>query len=281
MEIIDSPRAMTAWSDRTRAAGRTICLVPTMGFLHDGHLALMRRAREIAGKVVVSLFVNPMQFGPGEDLARYPRAFERDAELVGAEGAAVLFAPKAEEMYPAGFQTRVAVAGLTDTLCGLSRPGHFDGVTTVVAKLFHLVNPHLAVFGQKDFQQLAIIKKMVIDLNWEVGIIAHPIVREPDGLAMSSRNTYLEPAERRKALCLYNSLQFGRKMVADGERDASRLREAVQQYIVSYGDVDVDYVAVVDAETLADCHTIAERSLLALAVKIGRTRLIDNALLAG
>lgn len=281
MEIIYSPGVMAAWADRVRAEARTICLVPTMGFFHEGHLALMRRAGEIADAVVVSLFVNPMQFGVGEDLARYPRAFERDAELAAATGVAVLFAPTAEEVYPEGFRTRVSVGGLTETLCGLSRPGHFDGVTTVVAKLFHMVKPHLAVFGAKDFQQLAVIKKMVTDLNWDVGIVAHPIVREKDGLAMSSRNTYLSGEEREKALCLYRSLQLAGERVAAGESNAARLREEIHQYLTAYGDVHVDYVAIVDAETLASCDEITDRSLLALAVKIGRTRLIDNTLLAG
>lgn len=272
---------MAAWADRVRAEGGTICLVPTMGFFHEGHLALMRKAGEIADAVVVSLFVNPMQFGVGEDLARYPRAFERDAELAAATGVAVLFAPTAEEVYPAGFRTRVSVSGLTETLCGLSRPGHFDGVTTVVAKLFHMVKPHLAIFGAKDFQQLAVIKKMVTDLNWDVGIVAHPIVREKDGLAMSSRNTYLSGAEREKALCLSRSLQLARQRVAAGESNAARLREEIHQYLTAYNDVHVDYVAIVDAETLASCDEITDGSLLALAVKIGRTRLIDNTLLAG
>ncbi|MBU4261266.1 MAG: pantoate--beta-alanine ligase [Proteobacteria bacterium] len=281
MEIISSPGVMAAWADKVRLGGRTICLVPTMGFFHDGHHALMRRAGEIADEVVVSLFVNPMQFGVGEDLARYPRAFERDTELAAATGVAVLFAPTPEDVYPEGFRTTVSVSGLTETLCGLSRPGHFDGVTTVVAKLFHIVKPHLAVFGAKDFQQLAVIRKMVADLNWDVNIIAHPIVREKDGLAMSSRNTYLSAAEREKALCLSRSLQLARKRVAAGEKDAAGLRDEIQQYITSQGDVDVDYVAIVDAETLASCEAITDRSLLALAVKIGRTRLIDNTLLAG
>jgi pantoate--beta-alanine ligase len=281
MEIICSPGVMAAWADRVRAEGGTICLVPTMGFFHEGHLALMRKAGEIADAVVVSLFVNPMQFGVGEDLARYPRAFERDAELAAATGVAVLFAPTAEEVYPAGFRTRVSVSGLTETLCGLSRPGHFDGVTTVVAKLFHMVKPHLAVFGAKDFQQFAVIKKMVTDLNWDVGIVAHPIVREKDGLAMSSRNTYLSGAEREKALCLSRSLQLARERVAAGESNAARLREEIHQYLTAYNDVHVDYVAIVDAETLASCDEITDGSLLALAVKIGRTRLIDNTLLAG
>ncbi|TFG35307.1 MAG: pantoate--beta-alanine ligase [Desulfobacterales bacterium] len=281
MEIICSPGVMAAWADRVRAEGGTICLASTMGFFHEGHLALMRRAGEIADEVVVSLFVNPMQFGVGEDLARYPRAFERDAELAAAAGVAVLFAPAAGEVYPEGFRTRLSVGGLTETLCGLSRPGHFDGVTTVVAKLFHMVKPHLAVFGAKDFQQLAVIKKMVTDLNWDVGIVAHPIVREKDGLAMSSRNIYLSGEEREKALCLYRSLQLAGERVAAGERNAARLREEIHQYITAYGDVHVDYVAIVDAETLASCDQITDRSLLALAVKIGRTRLIDNTLLAG
>jgi pantoate--beta-alanine ligase len=193
----------------------------------------------------------------------------------------VLFVPATEEVYPAGFATTVRVSGLTETLCGRSRPGHFDGVTTVVAKLFHMVKPHLAVFGEKDFQQLAVIRKMVADLNLDVQIISHPIVREEDGLAMSSRNTYLSREERGKALCLFRSLQLARERVAAGEKDAARLRNEIYQYIQSYGDVSVDYVALVDAETLADCDAITDRSLLALAVKIGRTRLIDNGLLAG
>lgn len=281
METISSPGAMAAWADRVRARGETIGLVPTMGFFHAGHLALMRRAGEAADAVVVSLFVNPLQFGPTEDLARYPRALARDAELAASAGAAVLFAPATEEVYPTGFATTVRVSGLTETLCGRSRPGHFDGVTTVVAKLFHMVKPHLAVFGEKDFQQLAVIRKMAADLNWDVQIISHPIVREEDGLAMSSRNTYLDPEERGKALCLSRSLQLARERVAAGERDAARLRREIDQYIHSYGGVDVDYVAIVDAETLADRDLITAGSLLALAVKIGRTRLIDNGLLAG
>jgi len=281
MEIICTTGAMSTWTDTLRAEGRTICLVPTMGFFHAGHLALMKKAGEVADEVVVSLFVNPIQFGVGEDLDRYPRAFERDAELAEEAGVAVLFTPTAEEVYPSGFCTRVSVSGLTETLCGLSRPGHFDGVTTVVAKLFHMVKPHVAVFGAKDFQQLAVIRKMVSDLNWDVNIIAHPIVREKDGLAMSSRNTYLSGEERQKALCLSRSLQLARERVAAGEKDAPRLREEILQYITAYGDVDVDYVAIVDAETLASCDEITDGSLLALAVKIGRTRLIDNTLLAG
>lgn len=279
MDVIRSPGAMSSWADAMRGKGRTIALVPTMGFFHEGHLALMRKGAEIADEVVVSLFVNPMQFGPGEDLGRYPRAFGRDAELAGNAGVAVLFVPAPEDVYPRGFATRVEVDGLTETLCGASRPGHFAGVTTVVAKLFHMVKPHCAVFGEKDFQQLAVIKKMVADLNWDVKIVPHPIVREKDGLAMSSRNTYLDPEERDRALCLSRSLRLAAKKVAAGESDAVRLREEVITYLTDCGKISIDYVAVVDSETLQPCEVITEKSLLALAVKIGRTRLIDNTLL--
>ncbi len=280
MEIIDSPALMTAWADKTRIAGKTICLVPTMGFFHDGHLSLMRKASDIADEVVVSLFVNPIQFGPNEDLARYPRAFERDSGLAEKAGISVLFAPKAEQIYPTGFCTKVCVSRLTETLCGLSRPGHFDGVTTVVAKLFHIIKPHYAIFGAKDFQQLAIIRKMVTDLNWDVRIVAHPIVREKDGLAMSSRNSYLSLDERSQALCLSRALQMAREEVANGETDAAKLIRKVRDYITASGDVVIDYVAIVTAGDLTPCTRISNDSLLALAVKIGRTRLIDNTLLA-
>ncbi|MBI5559593.1 MAG: pantoate--beta-alanine ligase [Deltaproteobacteria bacterium] len=276
MEVIGSPVEMSAWSDRVRASGKRICLVPTMGFFHEGHLALMRKAGEIGDKVVVSLFVNPMQFGAHEDLDRYPRAFARDCELAGQHNVSVMFAPSPDAVYPKGFQTRVEVEGLTGTLCGRSRPGHFAGVTTVVVKLFHMVKPHSAVFGEKDFQQLAVIKRMTIDLNLEVEIVSHPIVREKDGLAMSSRNSYLNAEERRRALCLHQALQLARGRVAAGERNASLLCVEVQQYIAGCAGAEIDYVAIVDSETLVSCDEITDQSLLALAVKIGRTRLIDN-----
>ena len=281
MEIIRSPHEMTAWSDRIRAAGKKISLVPTMGFFHEGHLALMRRGGQVGDEVVVSLFVNPMQFGPGEDLDRYPSAFERDCDLARENGVSVMFAPLADDVYPAGFQTRVEVNALTDTLCGASRPGHFAGVTTVVAKLFHMVKPHYAIFGKKDFQQLAVINKMVVDLNWDVEIIGHPIVREEDGLAMSSRNSYLDEQERRQALCLNRSLDFARQAVEKGERDALKLMDEVTEFLLKSGNVQIDYVSIVDSENLTNSKNITEKSLLALAVKIGRTRLIDNTLLMG
>lgn len=279
MEIIESPGEMTAWAEGVRSRGERIALVPTMGYFHEGHLALMRRGAALADRLVVSLFVNPIQFGPNEDLNRYPRAFARDREAAAGQGAAVLFAPRAEDVYPSGFASRVAVEGLTDTLCGASRPGHFTGVTTVVTKLFHMVAPHVAVFGEKDFQQLAVIRRMVADLNFPVEVIGHPIVREADGLAMSSRNSYLDPEERRRALCLYRSLVMAAAMVAGGERKSAAVETAVKEKISSLKEVSIDYVSIVDAKTLAPSPEVNPDSLLALAVKVGRTRLIDNCLL--
>ena len=229
MKIIRSPQEMTAWSKEQAVAGKTIGFVPTMGFFHEGHLALMRRAGELADQVVVSLFVNPTQFGPKEDLAAYPRDFERDRELAAGVGVDVIFAPEAGDMYPPGASTTVIVGDeLTGQLCGASRPGHFAGVATVVTKLFNIVRPDLAVFGEKDFQQLAVIRRMTADLNLGVEIIGHPIVREQDGLAMSSRNAYLTPAQRPAALSLVQSLHRAREMAANGETD-----RAIAAYIAS------------------------------------------------
>lgn len=270
---------MTVWANSQIAQRKTICLVPTMGYLHDGHLALVHKGCELADHVIVSLFVNPIQFGPGEDLDSYPRSFERDVALSEKAGASVLFSPEVNEFYPDGFQTTVAVRGLTSGLCGASRPHHFDGVTTVVAKLFHTVKPHCAVFGQKDFQQLTIIKKMVSDLNWDISIVGHPIVREPDGLAMSSRNSYLDEEERLKARCLYDAIQFARKKVSAGSHNATALQEDIERRILGYDGVEIDYVSIVNAETLQECPVVDKDSVLALAVKIGGTRLIDNGFL--
>jgi len=276
MEIITSPEEMTAWANRHFRAGKKIALVPTMGFFHDGHLSLMHRARELADRVAVSLFVNPIQFAPGEDLSRYPRDFERDGRLAGEAGVDLLFCPEASVMYPSGASTRVVVSGLTEGLCGRSRPGHFAGVTTVVAKLFNLVKPQVAVFGEKDFQQLAVIRRMVADLNWDISIVAHPIVRERDGLAMSSRNSYLSPEERQSALCLYRAIQHARKRVREGLFNASLMREELLAMLTEDGKVEVDYVSFVDGQSLALQETLQEGTVLAMAVKVGRTRLIDN-----
>lgn len=280
MEIIRTPAEMTAWADRALAAGQTISLVPTMGFFHEGHLCLMRKAKERADRTVVSLFVNPIQFGANEDLGRYPRDFTRDCQLAEGEGVAVLFAPKPQSMYPLEASTRVIVSGLTDGLCGASRPGHFAGVTTVVAKLFHLIKPHCAVFGRKDFQQLAVIERMVADLNWDVEIIGHPIVREADGLAMSSRNTYLSPEERAAALCLYRALLAARELVAQGARSREDILAAVRQIINAATGARIDYVALVDPTTLEEVEAIRGEARLLLAVWINNTRLIDNTLLS-
>ncbi|MCI5192934.1 MAG: pantoate--beta-alanine ligase [Candidatus Electrothrix sp. AU1_5] len=278
MKILRTPQEMTAWSTEQAVLNKTIGFVPTMGFFHDGHLALMQRARELADLVVVSLFVNPTQFGPQEDLAAYPRHFDHDQELAASAGVDVLFAPTSEEMYPPGATTTVTVKGdLSNRLCGASRPGHFAGVATVVTKLFNIVRPDLAVFGKKDFQQLAIIRRMTLDLHFGVEIIGHPTVREKDGLAMSSRNAYLEDEDREAALSLSRSLELARTMVANGERDAPSLTVAVKQFILSFSGTAVDYISFVDQFTLAPVAEVNKDTVLALAVKINdRVRLIDN-----
>jgi len=276
MEIIRTPAAMTAWANRMVAAGDAIALVPTMGYFHAGHLSLMRRAKKLAKLVVVSLFVNPIQFGPQEDLARYPRDLARDAALAEKEGVDVLFAPEAAAMYPEGSQTRVAVSGLANGLCGASRPGHFEGVTTVVAKLFHLVKPRFAVFGQKDFQQLAVIRRMTADLNWDIEIVGHPIVREPDGLAMSSRNIYLSAGERQAALGLFRAIQHARQRVREGLGEVAVLLSEVREMLAATPGVAMEYVECVDEATLVPSADLAPGVVLVMAARVGTTRLIDN-----
>jgi len=276
MQIIHSPADMTRWSNELIAGGSTIALVPTMGYFHEGHLSLMRMASRLADRVVVSLFVNSLQFGPTEDLSRYPRDMDRDRGMAEAEKVDVLFVPSDKEMYPEDFNARVLVGNITDTLCGRQRPGHFEGVTTVVAKLFNIVKPHIAVFGQKDFQQLCVIRKMVRDLDWDIEIIAHPIVREEDGLAMSSRNTYLDNDERNKALCLHKAILHAKARFKEGMTDAEMLKSEIHGIIAANSGVAVDYIAVVDKDDLSEKKTIDTDSVLALAAKVGRTRLIDN-----
>ncbi|MFH1020447.1 MAG: pantoate--beta-alanine ligase [Pseudomonadota bacterium] len=275
MDIIRTPAEMTAWANSTLGAGQTIGLVPTMGFFHEGHLRLMRKAGEKADRTVVSLFVNPIQFGANEDLDRYPRDFSRDCQLAEAEGVDVLFAPEIQEMYQPEADTRVIVSGLTDVLCGKSRPGHFAGVTTVVAKLFHIIKPHCAVFGRKDFQQLAVIERMVADLNWDVEIIGHPIVRERDGLAMSSRNTYLSVPERQAALCLFRAIGHARRRVRTGSVEAQVLLLEVEE-LLQQEAVAIEYVSLVDQATLRPQAVLRKGAVLAMAIKVGATRLIDN-----
>jgi pantoate--beta-alanine ligase len=276
MQIIRPLADMTHWSREVITGDKTIALVPTMGYFHEGHLSLMRMARRLADLTVVSLFVNSLQFGPSEDLSTYPRDLERDSRMAENEKVDILFVPSDKDMYSSDFNARVRIEGITDTLCGRQRPGHFEGVTTVVAKLFNIIKPHYAVFGQKDFQQLSVISKMVEDLNWDIEIVGHPIVREDDGLAMSSRNTYLSGDERSKALCLYNAIQHAKARFADGVTDAGQLKSEVRDIISVNSGVSIDYISVVDKNNLSDKEVIDSQSVLALAVKVGGTRLIDN-----
>ncbi|MBW2342738.1 MAG: pantoate--beta-alanine ligase [Deltaproteobacteria bacterium] len=279
MELIEFIGDMQRRADELRSAGHTISLVPTMGFLHEGHMELMRVAKKHSDKLVMSLFVNPTQFGPTEDYGEYPRDTEGDLEKARRVGVDLVFMPSVEEMYPEGSQTKVQVERVTQHLCGISRPIHFDGVATVVAKLFNIVKPHLAVFGQKDFQQLTVISRMVMDLNMDIKILGVPTVREPDGLAMSSRNKYLSDDERKSALCLKKSLDLADKMFQEGERDAGIVRDAIESLIRDHPFTDIDYVSICDSTSLEDIETMRDESLVALAVRVGKTRLIDNRVL--
>lgn len=262
-----------------RALPGTWGFVPTMGYLHEGHLSLVRRARAENDRVAVSIFVNPTQFGPHEDYARYPRDLERDLRLLEPLGVDLVFVPSVEEMYPPGFQTWVIVEEVSRPLEGASRPGHFRGVATVVAKLFNILQPDRAYFGQKDAQQTVVIRRMVQDLNIPVEIAICPTVREPDGLAMSSRNTYLNPEERRAATVLFRALQAAKARYEAGERDAERLREAMREVIRAEPLARIDYVSVAHPETLQELERVEGPALLSLAVYIGTTRLIDNLML--
>jgi pantoate--beta-alanine ligase len=262
-----------------RHQGKTIAFVPTMGFLHDGHLALIREGRKRADALMVSIFVNPTQFGPSEDLATYPRNLSRDLELARKEGVDVIFAPSVKELYPEGFQTFVKLEVLPEHLCGLSRPHFFRGVATIVTKLFNIVKPHAAIFGQKDFQQLTVIRRMVQDLNFSIEIVGCPTVREADGLAMSSRNSYLSPDQRRHARCLFDALENAQLQLNSGIDDADRLIQDATERILSHPQTEIDYITICDPETLEDITTIIRPALMALAVKIGATRLIDNRIL--
>lgn len=272
--IREMQRQVRSW----RKEGQEIGLVPTMGCLHDGHLSLIRLARQRADRVIVSIFVNPTQFGPGEDLAGYPRDLERDATLCREAGTDVVFTPTAEEMYPPGYSTWVTEESLSQPLCGESRPGHFRGVTTVVSKLFNACLPDFAVFGQKDAQQALVLQRMARDLNFPVDIVVAPIVREDDGLAMSSRNSYLTAEQRERALAIHNGLRQAEQSWQTGERDAEALSELVVQSIEAAGG-RVDYVDVRDRDTLASLTTVEGPALIAVAAWFGKARLLDNLLL--
>jgi pantoate--beta-alanine ligase len=289
MRICDTIEDMRAACRAVRRGGKRLGFVPTMGALHEGHLSLIRTARvrtarvraaeDACDVVAVSIFVNPTQFGANEDLAKYPRDFERDRDLLEKEGVELLFAPSVEEMYPAGGVTWVTVEELSGKLDGRSRPGHFRGVTTVVAKLFHIVEPDAAFFGQKDAAQVAIVRRMVRDLKFPVEIVACPIVREADGLAMSSRNAYLDGAQRRQALVLHRALIRVKELWEAGERDAEKLGAAGREEVTGEKSVRLDYFEIVDAETLDPVENLADGALVAAAAFVGPTRLIDNILL--
>lgn len=280
MEIIASPVEMQRWSDNARRRGETIAFVPTMGFLHEGHLTLMREGRKLCSRLASSLFVNPTQFGPNEDFARYPRNFERDCELMRTVPVDVLFAPEADVMFPPGSQTWVEATEVTKGLCGDHRPGHFRGVTTVVAKLFNIVKPNTALFGEKDFQQLRAIQRMVVDLNFDIQIVPVATVREPDGLAMSSRNAYLTADERERALSLSRALAAARERFAAGAREPGELVRAVTTVLERTPGLRIEYVEAVDAHTLKALQRIDRPVVVAIAAQVGKTRLIDNMVLA-
>jgi pantoate--beta-alanine ligase len=279
LKTCTSIHEMRAASGAARRAGRRLGFVPTMGALHEGHLSLVRAARSSCDALAASIFVNPTQFAPNEDLAKYPRSFERDRELLEREGVELLFAPSVEEMYPAGAVTWVTVEGLSDKLDGRSRPGHFRGVATVVAKLFHIVDPDAAFFGQKDAAQVAIIRRMVRDLNLPTEIVVCPIVRESDGLAMSSRNAYLDADQRKRALALHRALTRVQRMADGGQRKTSELVAAGRAEFVGESSVRLDYLEIVDPDTLDPVDSISSCALVAVAAFVGSTRLIDNILL--
>jgi pantoate--beta-alanine ligase len=276
MKTLRSAADMTAFSNRIRQEGGKIAFVPTMGYLHQGHVSLIHTAKKYTDIVVTSIFVNPIQFGPSEDLESYPRDLKRDKKTATNAGTAVLFVPSEKELYPAGFQTFVNVEELSRGLCGRSRSGHFRGVTTVVAKLFNIVKPHYAVFGQKDAQQVAVIQRMITDLNYDIELVVAPIIRDQDGLAMSSRNSYLSSGERQDALVLHRALRQAEEMVRAGERNSQTIMAKMQQIITSAPSSNVDYIEIVDQISLVPVQFIDCPVIVAIAVFIGKTRLIDN-----
>jgi len=276
MQIIDNIQAMQTFADNIRTQRKTICFVPTMGFLHKGHISLLNEGRKQGDILVLSIFVNPTQFAQGEDFETYPRNLHNDLKLAEEADVDVVFTPNAKDLYKKHYQTYVSLEQLPNHLCGISRPDHFKGVATIVTKLFNIVKPHKAFFGQKDFQQLAVIERMTMDLNLNIEIIGCPIVRESDGLAMSSRNTYLSEEQRQTALCLYNSLKDVEMKVLSGILNVSKLKNETIKYISSFPDTKIDYVSICDPITLENIKSIQGPFLIALAVFVGNTRLIDN-----
>ncbi|HEX9917289.1 MAG TPA: pantoate--beta-alanine ligase [candidate division Zixibacteria bacterium] len=276
MKIITSPNRMQEICNKMQRDGKVVGFVPTMGYLHKGHLSLVRVAKKKSDVLVVSIFVNPAQFGPKEDFKRYPRDFARDGDLLKEEGCDYVFAPKTKNMYPESYSTFIEVNGLSSKLEGASRPGHFKGVTTIVAKLFHIVQPDIAVFGQKDAQQVVIINKMVKDLNFKTKIVIAPTVREKDGLAQSSRNKYLSPKQRKDATVLYESLALAKGLIRNGEKDAKTIVNKMRELINKEKGAKIDYIAIANTENLNPIEKIKGEVLISLAVQFGKTRLIDN-----
>ena len=279
MQVIESVKDMQEFSVAAKRRGNVIGLVPTMGYLHEGHASLMVEGRKLSELLVASIFVNPTQFGVGEDFESYPRNMDNDLAIASDSGVDVIFAPKAGDIYPEGFQTYVNTEKITLPLCGGSRPGHFRGVTTVVAKLFNMVLPDIALFGKKDFQQLAVIRRMTADLNFPVNIVGMPIVREADGLAMSSRNSYLSKSERQDALCLKRCIDQARSAYLSGVCARAALQSVAQEIVVAVPSAKIDYIEFCDCRTLEPVEIVNENTLMALAVRIGKTRLIDNTVL--
>lgn len=276
MDVVRAVSQMQLISTQARQMGKVIAFVPTMGFFHEGHLTLMKEGKKRGNLLVVSLFVNPTQFGPSEDFEKYPRDFARDSQMAEGAGVDILFAPESSEMYPAGHQTLVRVTEVTRGLCGRSRPTHFQGVATVVTMLFNIVKPHVAIFGEKDYQQLVTIQRMAKDLHLDVEVLGMPTVREADGLAMSSRNSYLKPDERRAATCLSRSLKRAEELILQGQRSAGLVREEVLKVLQSEPLVKTDYVEICDRHTLQEIDRIDRDTVIALAAYLGKVRLIDN-----
>lgn len=279
MDIIRTVKDMQKRQEAIRLSGKRIAFVPTMGFLHKGHESLLVEGRKRGDDLVLSIFVNPTQFGPSEDLSTYPRNIEGDLAIAEKNGVDAVFLPDSADIYLPGYQTSVNLDLLPGFLCGLSRPGHFKGVATVVSKLFNIVKPHVAIFGEKDFQQLAVIRRMTMDLNFDIEILGAPTVREADGLAMSSRNAYLSTEQRRTALCLIESLKNARDLVRNGLTNPEEIIRRSSDIIASYPETSVDYLAICDPLTLEPVTVITGQVLFALAVKVGNTRLIDNMIL--
>lgn len=279
MEILKTSSQMQAWSKAKRKEGRSICFVPTMGYLHQGHVSLLEKGKPLTDELVLSIFVNPTQFAANEDLDTYPCDIENDLRLAKAAGVTAVFMPDKDNIYPENFQTRISLASLPNFLCGQNRPGHFAGVAIVVTKLFNIVMPDIAIFGQKDYQQLQIIRQMTRDLDFDIKIMAGEIIRESDGLAMSSRNAYLSETQRESALSLSRSIDTAKDLIEKGEKDISIIKDKIKSFIMSFEETKIDYISFCDPDTLEDATTLDKPVLLALAVKVGITRLIDNAII--